>query len=211
MINHFYKSTGLSLIIGSFLAIVTMALHPAGGNIQRIIEISTLVRNTHTLAICCLPFILFGFYGLTTKLKEKWQLSILAFIIIAFGLFAAMLAALFNGLILPNFLEHYSEDLEQNITTIKPIIKYGFVVNKALDYVFIISLSCAIAIYSFIIIRLKNLPKLIGYMGLSILLFSIIGATTNFPLTSVMGFRIYVFSIAAWVLYSGIALIRIKK
>lgn len=211
MENNLHKSTGLSLIIGSFLATVTMVLHPAGGSMQRIIEISTLIQNTHILAICSLPFILFGFYGLTNRLSDKSQLSMLALIIIAFGLFAAMLAALFNGIILPNFLEHYAENLENNTATIAPIVKYGFVVNKALDYVFIASLSCAISIYSIIIIRLKKLPQPIGYIGLFIFLFSIVGVTTNFAFTSLIGFRVYVFSIAAWILYAGIALIRTKK
>ncbi len=210
MENKLYKSTGLALVIGSFLAIITMVLHPAGGSIQHIIDISTLIKNTHTLAICSLPLILFGFYGLTNRLSDKWQLSILSFIIIAFGLFAAMLAALFNGIILPNFLGGYSENLEQNMTTIAPIVKYGFTVNKALDYVFIITLCCAIAIYSIIIIHSKKLPQLIGYIGLFILLFSIMGLIANFAFTSLIGFRIYVFSIAAWILYSGVALIRIK-
>ena len=64
MENNFYKITGLSLTIGSFLAITTMIIHPAGGNIQHIIELSQPLQFTHALAIFCLPFILFGFYGL---------------------------------------------------------------------------------------------------------------------------------------------------
>jgi len=211
METNFHKSTGLSLIIGSILAIATMALHPSGGNIKHIIEISTPIRITHSLAIFCLPFILFGFYGLTNKLLDKWRLSILAFIIIAFGLFAAMLAALFNGLALPYFLGQYSENLEQNISIIKPIVNYGFAVNKALDYVFIVSFCTAITMYSIIIIITKKLPKWIGYIGIAILIFAIIGAATNFVFTNLIGFRIFVFSIAGWILYSGIALIKSKK
>lgn len=211
METNFYKSTGFSLITGSLIAIATMMLHPAGGNIEHIIQISAPLRITHALAIFCLPFILFGFYGLTNRLSDKWRLSTLAFLIIAFGLFAAMLAALINGLALSYFLGQYSENLEQNISVIKPIVNYGFAVNKALDYVFIVSFCSAITIYSIITIVSKKLPKWIGYFGIAILIFAIIGATTNFVFTSLIGFRIFVFCIAGWILFSGITLIQSKK
>lgn len=211
METNFYKSTGLSLTIGSFLAIATMMLHPAGDNINHIIQVSTPIKITHALAIFCLPFILFGFYGLTIKLSNKWEASILAFIIMAFGLFAVMLAALFNGLALPYFLDQYSANLEQNMTTIKPIVNYGFAINKALDYVFIVSFCVVISIYSLIIINSKKLPRWIGYFGIVILFFAIIGATTNFVFTSLTGFRIFVFSMSGWILCTGILLITSNK
>lgn len=211
METDFYKSTGISLAVGSILAITTMMLHPPGGSIAHIIQITSQIRITHALAIFCLPFILFGFYGLTFKLSEKWKLATLAFIIIAFGLIAAMLAALFNGLTLPYFLDQYSENLEQNITTIKPIVNYGFAINKALDYVFIVSFCTAISVYSLLIINSNKLSKWIGYFGIVILIFAIIGATTNFVFTSLRGFRIFVFSIAGWILCSGILLTQSNK
>lgn len=211
METNFYKTTGLSLTIGSFLAITTMIIHPVGTNIEHIIELSKPLQITHTLAIFCLSFILFGFYGLTHKLSDKRKISTLAFIIIGFGLVAAMLAALFNGLALTFFLNQYSDNLEQNNAIIKPIVNYGFAINKGLDYVFIVSFCLAISIYSVIMIISKKLPKWIGYFGIVILIFALIGAVTNFMFTSHSGFRIFVFSIAGWILCSGISLIKSNK
>jgi len=211
METNFYKTTGLSLTIGSFLAITTMIIHPVGTNIEHIIELSKPLQITHTLAIFCLSFILFGFYGLTHKLSDKRKISTLAFIIIGFGLVAAMLAALFNGLALTFFLNKYSDNLEQNNAIIKPIVNYGFAINKGLDYVFIVSFCLAISIYSVIMIISKKLPKWIGYFGIVILIFALIGAVTNFMFTSHSGFRIFVFSIAGWILCSGISLIKSNK
>ena len=122
-----------------------------------------------------------------------------------------MIAGVFNGLALPYFLGQYSENIEQNISIVKPIVNYGFAVNKSFDYVFIASFCSAIIIYSLIIITSKTLPKLIGYFGIAILTFAIIGATTNFVFTSLTGFRIFVFSIAGWILYSGVSLIKSNK
>ena len=208
---NFYKSTGVSLIIGSFLAIATMTLHPAGGNLEHLIHISLQLQITHALAIFSLPFILFGFYGLTQKLSNQWRISTLAFIIIALGLFTAMLAALFNGLALPYFLEKNAGNIESNNFLIKAIVNYGFSINKALDYVFIVAFCMAIFIYSIIVIISEKLPKWIGYFGILIMVFALIGVATNFVFINLTGFRIVVFSIAVWILSSGIHLYKTKK
>lgn len=210
MENQFFKSTGISLLIGSVMIIVTMVLHPSGGSIKHIIEISKLITITHALAIFSLPFILFGFYGLTYRLLDKWRLTILAFIIMVFGLIAAMFAALVNGLTIPYFLGQYSDRIEQTEAVLKPIMDYSFAINKPLDYIFIVACYLAIAIYSMVIIRTNTFPKWIGYFGMLLLGFAIIGGITGFVFTSLTGFRIVVFSIAGWILSSGVYLIRSK-
>lgn len=208
MEHQFYKSAGCSLILGAALAIVTMVLHPAGGSIEHILKISDVITITHALAIFCLPLILFGFYGLSYKLLDKRRLSILALMIISFGLVAAMFAAVVNGLTMPYFLGQYAENLDQNRTVLHPIMRYSFSINKPLDYIFIVACCLAIAIYSVIIIKSSQFPKWIGYFGILLLSFAIIGGLTGFVFTSLTGFRIVVFSLAAWILISGISLVR---
>jgi len=203
MENHFYKSTGISLISGALLIILTMVLHPSGGSIEHIIKISKTITIAHSLAIFSLPVILFGFYGLTIALLDKWKLSILAFIIISFGLIAAMFAAIFNGLTLPYFLNQYSERLEDNIEVLKPITNYSFAINIPLDYIFIIACCTAILIYSIVILLENKFPKWIGYLGVFITIFAIVGGLTEFVFTSLTGFRIFTFSLATWILSSG--------
>ncbi|WP_149276632.1 hypothetical protein [Pareuzebyella sediminis] len=211
MEKHYFKSTGVSLISGALLIIVTMVLHPSGGSIEQIIRISKTITIAHSLAIFSLPILLFGFYGLTLRLMDKLKLSVLGFIVIAFGLIAAMFAALFNGLTLPYFLSQYADRLDENIEILKPITNFSFAVNVPLDYVFIIACCLAILIYSFIILFEGKMPKWIGYLGFFITLFSIVGGLTDFVFTSLAGFRIFTFSIAAWVLSSGAYLIKSSK
>jgi len=211
MENHFYKSTSIAFILGALLIIITMVMHPIGGSIEHIINISKTITVAHSLAIFSLPIILFGFYGLTLKLLDQWKLSVLAFIIISFGLVAAMFAALFNGLTLPLFLNQYSERLEENIEVLKPITNYSFAINIPLDYIFIIACCLAIMIYSIIILLENKFPKWVGYLGAFIVLFSIIGGLTGFIFTSLTGFRIFTFSIAIWILSSGALLYKSNK
>ena len=211
MENHFYKSTGWSLAIGSILAIVTMLLHPAGGEILDIITEAKPMQIAHTIAICCLPFMLFGFYGLTNLLSEKRKLGVLAFTIIAFGLIAAMLAALLNGLVLPQFLSQNKTSLENNEALLYLIMNYGFAINKALDYVFIVALAAGITLYSMLMITKASFFKLLGYFGLVLFFLSIVGLASNFAFTGLLGFRIFVFSMAGWIFLAGIGLISISR
>lgn len=211
MEQHFYKSTGVSLISGALLLIATMVLHPSGGSMEHIIQISSTITITHSMAILCLPIILFGFYGLTNKLLEKWKASILAFIIMSFSLIAALFAALVNGLTLPYFLGQYANRIEEDAAVLSPIVNYSFALNKPLDYVFIVGCCLAILIYSALIIRSKKAPKWIGYLGVSIMVFALIGASTGFVFTSLTGFRLFTFSLAAWILSAGGWLVKSNK
>ncbi len=210
MQDHLYKSTGISLISGSLLIIATMVLHPSGGSMERIVNISSTIMSAHSLAIFSLPFVLFGFYGLSKGLSDKYQLSTLALMIMGFGLIAAMFAALFNGLTLPYFLGQYSESLEQNADVLRPIATFSFSVNKPLDYIFIVGCCLSIFLYSGLIVTENKLPKWIGYFGMVILILSVLGLITGFVFTSLTGFRIFTFTIAAWILASGVSLAKFK-
>ena len=210
MEKYFYKSSGISLIIGSVLIITTMVLHPAGGSIEYIIKSTKSITATHTLAIFSLPILLFGFYGLTNRLLDKWKLAKLALIIIGFGLIAAMFAAVINGLTLPYFLGKYENNLAENEAVLKLITSYGFAINKPLDYIFIATTCLAITIYSSLMISSKTLPKWIGYFGISIITFAIIGLFNNFVFTNLIGFQVYIFGVSTWFLATGISLFKSK-
>ncbi|MHA7057203.1 hypothetical protein ACWGOQ_0008300 [Aquimarina sp. M1] len=208
MENQFYKSTGISLISGALLIIATMVLHPTGGNLEYIIKISTTIQVAHAIAIFSMPVILFGFYGLSMALLDTRRLSILAFIIISFGLIAAMFAAVFNGLTLPYFLNKYSGALDKNIDVLQSITNYGFAINIPLDYIFIIACCLSILVYSIIILLENSYPKWLGYFGILISVLTILGGLNDFLFTSLNGFRVFTFSIAAWILFSGALLLK---
>jgi hypothetical protein len=208
--KHFHKSSGISLITGSLLIIATMGLHPTGGSIEYIIKITKSITATHSLAIFSLPILFFGFYGLTNALLDKWKLAKLALIIMEFGLIAAMFAALINGLTLPYFLGKYENNIAENSDMLKLIINYGFAINKPLDYIFIIATCLAITIYSLLIVSSDKLPKWIGFIGLSLIVFAIIGLLTGFVFSNLIGFQIFIFGIATWFLATGITLIKSK-
>lgn len=134
----------------------------------------------------------------------------LAFIIMSFGLVAAMFAALFNGLTVPYFLSKYADQLKEKESILEPIVNFSFAINKPLDYIFITACCLAIVIYSINIIRSSKFSIWIGYLGLCITAFAITGALTDFVFTSLTGFRIFVFGVAGWVLSCGVSLFKSK-
>ena len=210
METEFKKNSGISLIVGSILMIATMVLHPSGGHIEHILKIKSIIIVSHALAIFSLPFIAFGFLGLSTALLTKSKISILSFIISCFGLFAAMIAATINGLTLPLFL---SQIVPQNIdgNIISSIGTYGRNINIPMDYILLISFALSISIWSVLIIMSEKFPKWIGYYGLLLILFGVFALFNKYNFIGLFGFRIIIFGIVSWIIAAGIKILLTNK
>jgi type II secretory pathway component PulF len=176
--REFKRTAGICLLFGALLATLAMTLHLNGGDIEHVIKIKSVLAFSHSIAIFCLPFIGFGFWGLSKILETKSKISTLAFFIFSFGLFAAMVAATINGLTLPNFASNYStNDIE--ISTIKKIIDYGKFINIPMAVIFIAATSLSVGLWAFLIIQTSKLPKWIGYFGLMIIAFGGVRSNTQ--------------------------------
>jgi hypothetical protein len=208
MEKEFSKTTGFSLIVSAILMIVTMVLHPSGGSIEHILKIKGVLMGSHGLAIFSLPFVGFGFWGLSVSLQTKNRLSMLGFIMSCFGLVAGMIAATINGLTLPLYISNAPNTLDPN--TLKAVLTYGKYINIPMDYIMIVMLSCSIAIWSFLIIRTGLFPKWAGYFGLLLIGFGILGVFLQFNFVNLFGFRIFIFGMATWIIGMGYFMI-LKK
>jgi hypothetical protein len=203
MEKQFNKFSGISLIIGSVLLVATMVLHPSGGSIEHILNIKWIIIVSHSLAIFSLPFIAFGFWGLSSALATDSRMSILSFIIACFGLVAAMVAASINGLVLPMFLSHVSaEGMDEKF--IRLVTTYGHFINASMDFVLIAALALSIFLWSILIIRTGKFPKWIGYYGVLLMVAVTVAALANFNLIGLFGFRMVVFGVVGWIVSVGI-------
>jgi hypothetical protein len=207
---EFKKISGISLIVGSILMVATMILHPSGGNIEHILKIKTIIIVSHSLAILSLPFIAFGFWGLSTALLTKSKTSILSFIISCFGLFAAMIAATINGLTLPLFLSKIAPK-NIDVDIINPITSYGRNINIPMDYILLIAFALSINIWSVLIILSEKFPKWIGYYGLLLILFGVFALFNKYNFIGLFGFRIVVFGIVGWIIVVAIKILLADK
>lgn len=211
MKTNFQKIAGYSLFIGSILMVLTMVLHPSGGNLEHIFKISKVLMISHSIAIFSIPFIAFGFYGLSEVLQTNSRISYLGFMFVGFSLVAVMIAGSINGLILPMYVSKFHNQTAQNLETTKLIISYGSIFNKAMDYVFINGFSIAMIIWSVIIIQTSKLPHWIGLYGCFLVAFVSIGFLIDFNFISVWGFRIYIFGIVSWIIMVGFCMIKPQK
>lgn len=202
METEFKKFSGISLIVGSILMVATMVLHPSGGSIEHILKTKTTIIVSHSLAIFSLPFIGFGFWGLSTALLTKSRISFLSFIISCFGLFAAMIAATINGLTLPLFLTQIvPQNIDLNI--IKAVSGYGREINIPMDYILLLAFGLSISIWSVLVIQSKKFPKWIGYYGIFLILFNILAIYNKYNFIGLFGFRIVIFGIVSWIIAVG--------
>ena len=206
MEKEYSKLSGYSLMIGSLLMVITMVLHPSGGNIEHILKIKTIIIVSHSLAILSIPFVAFGFWGFSTALINKSRLSVLSFAISCLGLFAVMIAATINGLTLPLYLSHITQS-EYNPEVITAIIRYGTFINNPMDYIFMFSLALSICIWSVLIIRSSHFQKWIGYYGIAILIGGVILVISGINLVHLAGFRIVVFLIVSWIVIIALRMI----
>lgn len=210
MENQFKKAAGICLSIGAILATLTMAMHPVGGSLADIANMRNAFTFSHGIAVLCIPFIAFGFWGLSTMLVTNSRISFLAFSIICFGLVAAMIAGTINGLVLPSFASKYADGTVAD-SILNPIRAYGNFINLSLDYIFIGAVSLSILIWSYLIVGKKQLPVWLGYYGLLIILSIVAALLMNFNFTSVIGFSLFTFLIVSWKIAAGVLLIISSK
>ncbi|SEL32515.1 hypothetical protein [Parapedobacter koreensis] len=195
----FRKTTGISLVVGSLLMVLTMILHPSGGSMEYILKIRPILITSHSIAILSLPFITFGFYGLSIALLTEDKISMLSFIISCFGIIAAMIAALINGLTLPLFLSGISTDtVDQKV--VNTVRTYGNYINIPMGYILLAAFTLAIGIWSGLIIRSSVFPNWIGYLGLAVVFPCISGLFFPYDFLGLFGFRIVVLGIVTWII-----------
>lgn len=201
------KLAGSSLLLGSLMAILTMVLHPIGGDIQHIVKISGVLMFSHSLAVVCMPLIAFGFWGLSNLLTTPNRLSILAFFIALLGLIAATLAATINGMVLPQFASHYAGS-KVDSAVLLAIISYGRFLNQSLAYIFMVSTIFSILLLSFLLITKRSPIKWFGYYGILVFLLGLVALLVGANMISVHLFGYFVVGMTSWMMMAGVVLIR---
>ena len=206
----FERKAGIALIVFALLLVCTIILHPSGGSLEHLLNISRLIVITHTIAIFSLPIGGIGFWGLSRKIGRDHFGSMLAFAMMLLGLIAALLAAATNGLVIPIYLQHYKDASPQTISTITPILQYGFAVNHAFDYVYTVAFSVAILCWSIAILMTKKLPVWIGWFGIVLSLLTAVVFLSGTAVNNVHGLRIFVTGTVVWILLMGTVLYQEK-
>lgn len=208
MEHRFERHCGISLITATVLMVITMILHPAGGSMEHLLKISSIIIISHSIALVSLPFGLLGFWGLTKRLDNAGILPMGAFITMSLGMVAVMCAAAANGLILPMFINHYKDAPPEIINSINPILKYNSALNHAFDYIYMGASCIAVFTWSVLILQTGRLPKWLGWLGIVLALVLIVSAIIGFVFTDLTGFRIFILGFVVWTICAGLLLMK---
>ena len=203
------KTAGISLIIGCFFMIITMVLHPVGGNFDHLLKIVTIGRVSHIIAIISIPLVAYGFWGWTQKVTGS--IAQISFSFMLFGLTAVMFAGAVNGLILMDFVKSYEGASPETIDALKPFFRLIRSFNHAFDFIFIGAVCVSTGLWSISILTKKGAPALIAWMGILITLAALVSLIAGFVFVDLHGFRIFIFGWVAWVLCLGYQLIKGQK
>jgi len=197
------KSAGLSLMIGSFLMIVTMVLHPVGGDFHHMVRIVNIGTISHAIGLLSIPFALYGYWGIMAKMEEEIFLSRVAFSFISLGLVAIMIAATLNGLVLTQLVRNYAGASDEVISDLTPIFRLIHAFNLANDYIYIAAVGISTLFWSIAMLRVKKFPAWLAYLGIVLVLAMVISALTGFVFTDVAGFRAFIIGTTAWTIAAG--------
>ncbi len=208
MMDNNLRSAGLSLLIGSFLMIVTMVLHPVGGDFEHLLAIVNMGIIAHAIALFSIPFVAYGYWGIMTRLKEAVFLSRVGFSFMSFGLIAVMIAATLNGLVLMQFVTSYAEADPQVIANLKPVFRYNHFFNLANDYIFMTAVGVSTLFWSIALIQTRKFPVWVGVLGIALVALAFLTVIAGHVYTDVSGFRIFIFGTTAWTMVMGWYLMR---
>ncbi|MGX1928867.1 hypothetical protein [Flagellimonas sp. 2504JD4-2] len=199
------RTSGISLLIGSFLMFVTMLLHPGEGGFT---QGMTFALISHSLAIGSVPFSAVGFFGLANVLGEKDFLSKIGLAIMLLGLFAAVMAASFNGLALPLFIKDVSLETARQSGE---ILSYNRALNHSFDYILIAGMFISTFLWSLAIWLTKVLPRWLAYLGITLFVIGVVAVISGFYFLNVSGFRILIYGWVIWIVGAGIAMLKLER
>lgn len=203
--NENTRKGGWLLICGSLMCVVTMGLHPIGGDARYLSKMAPVFMATHYLAIIALQILIAGFVNVKRLLRSDT-----AFVFTITGFSAAIIAGAIDGIALPLFASKFpAPDAEQE-RMVYVVIKYCLTLNKAFDYVMIGSLCVAIAMWSAAILKQKLKAVWVAYAGLLLSFLIVVSFMAGFVFTSLSGFRVLSAGLIIWLILLGTAMVRGK-
>jgi hypothetical protein len=201
----------LALAAGSVAVLVTMGLHPTGGEVlQRAASGGTnaLVRSVHGLAILAVPFLGCGMGWVSWRLRERPMLSSLGAASYVLALLAVVIAAVASGFIAPGIAEwSVGADADEQAMRLL-FFRYTGRVNQAFALVYVLMSAVAMACWSAAMMRSAYFPRGLAWLGVAIAITLASGIVTGRLSLGVHGFGGVVLAQTVWVGWTALSLHR---
>jgi hypothetical protein len=205
---------GLSLIAGSLGCVVTMLIHPTGmGSLASVGEVmheTQFNMGIHILGLLSLPFVLFGFAGVSQRAGWDRPASQFALVVYLLSAVAIMFAAIASGILGPVLMQSMigaTKEVQQGLET---ALAYNYQLNQACAKVFVVGASLAIVSWSFAIAHLGRIERAISRFGWLVGAVVLAAFVSGHIHVDVHGFGIIIFLQSAWAIALGAAMIRLR-
>jgi hypothetical protein len=205
------RPSGLALIAGSFGFIITMALHPTGHQFLepgRLEEAARLGVFVHALALCSLPILFLGAWGLSRSLSGSARLVQAALVLYAGSLIAGMNAAVVSGLVAPSLFRDFLASGASPESTIHLLLNYSGLLNQAFAKVLVAGSSGAVLLWSAALLRGGARGRGLGIYGCVFALLTLLALFSGHLRLDVHGFGLFVLGQSAFLIAAGVLLCR---
>ena len=202
---------GIALIVGTVGTMITMALHPTGGDLfepGQLESATNMFINAHALAIGSLPVLFLGALGLSRRLAAPDRLAIAALVLYGLALAAAMVAAVVSGFVAPDLARRELIATGSEADGWQIVFHYNGLLNQAFAGVLVLASSVAIVLWSAAIVRSRVLARGIGFYGVVSGPVIIIALVSGHLTLDIHGFGLVVLVQAVWFIVVGSLLCR---
>lgn len=206
------RISGVAIIVGSLLAVLTMALHPVGGSLRNhfdyLQKTAPVITAVHVLALWAIAVQTFGLLGLHRALgpaSAHVRAGLVAYVVAWIAVFGA---ALTNGLVTWQLIRRYPrlEGAEQAAMNV--LWEYNGMVNHALDWVWIVATCLGTLFWSLATWRHGRAWRAASVFGLAVAAVGILSLLTGHLHMNVTGVGLFVFGYSTWAVAVGALLCR---
>jgi hypothetical protein len=202
---------GGALITGSAAAVLTMALHPTGGDPSRyagaIAERIPLTQTAHGLGIAGVLLLAIGFAGFSQRLGLHRASAIAGLVLYAFAGMAAVCAMVLSGFVSGDVIWAYREAAPTDQGALRQLFFYGGWLTDAYTRVFVAGSGAALAAWSLGLLSVKRLTGL-AWFGLAVGVGEIALLAAGMSVFNLHGLGALVLFQAIWSVAVGVVLLR---
>lgn len=206
------RAAALAIAVGSLAGLLTMTLHPTGGDVIRDASsgmTNVLSTSVHWLALVAQPLILAGALALTLRLRARRDLAVSAYVFFTLASVAAVMSAVASGFLAPGVLRGMHEADAATRAVMMSDLRYTRLLNQAFATLYAVFGGIAILLWSAAILVGRELTRALAVYGLLLSTALILGVTSGHLSLGIHGFGLVVLGIGAWMIWAAAQLWRL--
>jgi hypothetical protein len=205
------RTAALAIIIGSVAGLVTMALHPTGGDVARNALGGTpniLAGAVHWLGLLAQALVLAGTLALTLRLRVRRDVAVGGYVFFALASVAVTVAAVASGIVAPGVLRGLGEADGTQRALMMSALAYTRLLNRAFAAVYVVCSGVAILLWSGAILAGRELTRALAVCGVVLGTALVLGLASGHLRLGVHDFGVIVLSIGGWLSWAAVQLWR---